>query len=402
VKVIGDPVKLNQVVFNLLSNSIKFTEKGFVKISARLVEDAKNAVVVSLTVQDTGIGIPENKLSTIFRSFTQLGKDVTKTAEGTGLGLSITRQLVELQGGTINVKSKVNEGSVFEVVMLFKKTLEPTPEEVVEERHPDKKHIDIGYKKILIVEDKKLNQLVTSEMLKSWWKNIEIDMADDGKAAVEMIKTKTFDIVLMDVQMPVMDGYEATKAIRNELKIPYTVLPILAMTAYNTEKEMQQCLEAGMNDVMAKPFEPDQLYQKITGLIHHGTVEYQPSSEVPTALVKETDAVDLSYLDTVTGGNAELKKKILQMLIDETPDELFSLRQFTREKNWKRVRAVAHKMKSGVTYLGLTKTLDAVKRVEEYSENEKFLERIPDLVERINLSTTKAINDLVTAKMEKI
>ncbi|MDZ4845049.1 MAG: response regulator [Chitinophagales bacterium] len=399
-QVVGDPVKLNQVIFNLLSNAIKFTDKGYVKLSARLIEDAKNAIVISLNVQDTGMGIPENKLTTIFRSFTQLGKDVTKTAEGTGLGLSITRQLIELQGGTISVKSKVNEGSTFEVVMLFKKTLDTPTVETSEEKIAEKK-IDIGYKKILIVEDKKLNQLVTSEMLKSWWKNIEIDVADDGKIAVDMLRTKKIDLVLMDVQMPVMDGYEATKAIRNELKIAYTDLPILAMTAYNTENEMQQCLEAGMNDVMAKPFEPEQLYQKIIGLLHHGSVDYKTTSEIPTAYARENDTLDLSYLDTITGGNASLKEKILEMLIDETPDELFSLRQFTREKNWKRVRAVSHKMKSGITYLGLPKTLDAVKRVEEYSENEKFLERIPDLVERINIATTKAINELVTARMEK-
>lgn len=403
-KVVGDPVKLNQIIFNLLSNAIKFTQKGFVKLTARLIEDAKNAIVVSLTVQDTGAGIPEDKLTTIFRSFTQLGKDVTKTAEGTGLGLSITRQLVELQGGTISVKSKVNEGSVFEVVMLFKKNLDTAPSgRSDEENTKEKKIIDIGYKKILIVEDKKLNQLVTGEMLKSWWKNIEIDVADDGKIAVEKVKERNYDLVLMDVQMPVMNGYEATKFIRNELKLPYTELPILAMTAYNTEVEMRQCLEAGMNDVMAKPFEPDHLYQKITGLLHHGALEYtSASSVVPTALARDSDMLDLTYLNTITGGNNELKEKILQMLIDETPDELFSLRQFVREKNWKRVRAVAHKMKSGITYLGLPKTLDAVKRVEEYSENEKFLERIPDLVERINLATTKAINDLVTARAEKV
>lgn len=399
--VAGDPIRLNQIIFNLLSNAIKFTEKGYIKISTRLIEDAKNAIVISLTVQDTGIGIPENKLSTIFRSFTQLGKDVTKTAEGTGLGLAITRQIIELQGGTISVKSKVNEGSVFEVVMLFKKTTDAAPAEKKETKREAKKILDIGYKKILIVEDKKLNQLVTSETLKSFWKNIEIDMADDGKIAVEMLRNKTFDLVLMDVQMPVMDGYEATKAIRNELKIPYTTLPIMAMTAYNTSNEMQQCLEAGMNDVMAKPFEPEQLYQKIIGLLHHGEIAYAPASEIPAGLSKESENLDLSYLDTISGGNAELREKILKMLIDETPDELFTLRQFTREKNWKRVRAVAHKMKSGVTYLGLSKTLDAVKRVEEYAGNEKFLERIPDLVERINLATTKAINDLVSTRMEK-
>ncbi|HXH19169.1 MAG TPA: response regulator, partial [Chitinophagales bacterium] len=252
-KIVGDPVRLNQILFNLLSNAIKFTDKGYVKVKARLIEDGRNAAVVSIAVEDTGIGIPENKSGTIFRSFTQLGKDVTKTAEGTGLGLAITKQLVELQGGSISVKSKVGEGSVFEVVMMFKKEPEPAAEAASGDAAEIGK-VDIGYKKILIAEDKKLNQLVTSEMLKSWWKNIEIEFADDGRAAIGKLKEKKFDLVLMDVQMPVMDGYEATRMIREEMKIPHTELPILGITAYNTDTETRQCLEAGMNDFLMKPF----------------------------------------------------------------------------------------------------------------------------------------------------
>lgn len=404
-KIIGDPVRLNQIIFNLLSNAIKFTDKGYVKVITRLIEDGKYAIVVSLAVEDTGIGIPENKLGTIFRSFTQLGKNITKTAEGTGLGLAITKQLVELQGGTISVKSTVGKGSVFEIVMMFKKQIEPPAEKIAASPTPSLlQKTDIGYKKILIVEDKRLNQLVTSEMLKSWWKNLEIEFADDGQAAVNKLKEKKFDLVLMDVQMPVMDGYEATKAIREELKIPYTELPILAITAYNTAGEAQKCLEAGMNDFVIKPFDPEVLYQKILALVHHAVTSAPEklSADVMQAhAAGNGDTYDLSYLSMITGSNTELKEKIIQMLIDETPNELYNLKQFTKEKNWKRVRAIAHKMKSGITYLGLSGTLELAKRIEEYSGSETHVDRIPDLVEQVSVACTKAINDLVKIKKDK-
>ncbi len=401
-KLTGDPVRLNQIMFNLLSNAIKFTDHGHVTVKTRLVEDGKNIVIISLTVEDTGIGIHESKLGTIFRSFTQLGKDVTKTAEGTGLGLTITKQIVELQGGTIHVKSKVGEGSAFEVVMMFKKY--PDAEIDVKADEADfQRDVEIGYKKILIVEDKKLNQLVTSEMLKSRWKKLEIEFADDGKAAVEKIKDKKYDLVLMDVQMPVMDGYEATRIVRNELKISYSELPILAITAYNTSSETRQCLDAGMNDFVMKPLDPEQFYQKIIGLVRHGAAvpESQPVDSRQKSTIENGSQMDLSYLNMITGNNSELKEKIIQMLIDETPDEVYNLKQVAREKNWKRVRAVAHKMKSGITYLGLTDTLELAKRIEEYAEAEHHLERIPDLVEQVSIACSKAINALIKLRKDR-
>ncbi|GIV34385.1 MAG: hypothetical protein KatS3mg031_1920 [Chitinophagales bacterium] len=398
-KLVGDPIRLNQIVYNLLSNAIKFTEKGFVNVTVSLVEDARNAAVISIIVKDTGVGIPSSKINTIFRSFTQLGKDITKTAEGTGLGLAITKQLVELQGGSISVKSQPGRGSAFEVIMMFKKQKEKSPDEK-KEKETDKPLLldaDIGFKKILIVEDKKLNQLVISEMLKSKWPNIELDMANDGKEAIEKIKNKKFDLVLMDVQMPVMDGYEATKIIREHFKKSSSELPILAITAYNTEVEIQKCQEYGMNDFVSKPFEPDQLYEKVMALLHtHPVNEKRPAESGTRPPAKDRGKPDLSYLDVVTNHNAALKEKIIQMLIDETPDELFTLQQHVKEKNWKRVRAVAHKMKSSITYLGLTDAFEAIKKIEDYAGQEVHLDQVPSLLELVARDCTHAINELVT------
>ena len=175
------------------------------------------------------------------------------------------------------------------------------------------------------------------------------------------------------------------------------------MTAYNTSTETQQCLESGMNDFVMKPFDPELFYQKIIGMVQHeiSSSEKQSGDSFQMTSHDQDEHYDLSYLNMMTGNNAELKDKIIQMLIDETPDELYNLKQFTREKNWKRVRAVSHKMKSGVTYLGLSKTLELVKRIEEYSESENHLDRVPDLVERVSVACSKAINDLARTNKDK-
>ena len=391
VAVIGDPVKLNQIMINLLSNALKFTDKGFIKVKSKLVEDSENAVVVLLSVEDTGIGIPENKLETIFRSFTQLGRNITQVAEGTGLGLTITKQLVELQGGRISVKSKPNVGSTFEVVLKFRKQLLPGEQLKNHEKdifQPE----DIGYKKILIVEDKKLNQLVTSEMLKSWWRNIEVDVADDGQIAVEKTKEKNYDLILMDVQMPVMDGYEASRYIRNKMTPPASEVPILAMTAYNTNGEMEKCMRAGMNDFIPKPFEPRQLYEKVTGLIHPNTIPVKKNSNATPKDRDGKNEINFDYLNTVTGGNEDLKQKIIRMIIEETPAEIAALQKVTEDRNWNRVRAVVHKMKSTISYLGLMDTMDLAKKVEEYAATAQKQDTIPGMVEKICKDCMHGVN----------
>ncbi len=393
---VGDPLRLKQILINLLSNAVKFTDYGFVKLKVKLLEKIEDDYVISFTVEDTGIGIPADKLDSVFSSFTQLNQELNRKAEGTGLGLTITRQFVELQGGTISVRSKIGSGSSFNVIFKYKKGGAVADKPMESGPNSGFNVTDIGQKRILIVEDKKLNQLVANEMLHQWWKNIETDIAENGRIAVEMLQQRSFDIVLMDVQMPEMDGLEATRFIRKRFIPPASDVPILAMTAFATTGEADKCIEAGMNDYISKPFEPQHLHDKILALLYYkdsvkpGAITTARNNEEAQSL----EVLDLTYLDRITGGNEKLRKQIVQLLLTETPDELQKLEAFTKEANWTRVRGVAHKMKSSATYLGLSQTLSRLKQIEENANGLTNLDDIPSWVSEASKNLNKALEVL--------
>jgi len=257
---LGDSVRLNQIMMNLIGNAIKFTAEGEIKLSVNLKSEDEDQVIIKFIVADTGIGIPENMLATIFENFEQATTSTARLFGGTGLGLSIVKKLVEKQGGTIEVESKIGIGSIFSFVLSFQKskaeTLLTTGLTAIE---LDKDIIKI---KVLLVEDVPLNQLLMKIILDDF--GFERDIADNGKIAIEKIQSTSFDIVLMDLQMPEMNGYEATKIIREKLK---SNIPILALTADVTETVLQECKAAGMNDHIAKPIDEKKLYNKIIELV---------------------------------------------------------------------------------------------------------------------------------------
>ncbi len=394
---LGDPLRLKQILINLLSNAVKFTDNGTVTLQAKVLEKAEEGYVIGFSVIDTGIGIPEDKIDSVFSSFTQLNQELNRKAEGTGLGLTITRQLVELQGGTISVESKVNKGSTFKVVLKYKQGGSAVPEHDDSGSMNGFKVMDIGYKRILIVEDKKLNQLVAKEMLHQWWRDVETDIADNGRIAIEKLQQRDFDIVLMDVQMPEMDGLEATRHIRKRFIPPASDVPILAMTAFATTGEADKCIEAGMNDYISKPFEPRHLHDKIVALLYYKD-SVHPGGTAPAKTREEmqqpAESLNLSYLERITGGNENLRRQILELLIIETPEELQKLEEFTKERNWPRVRGVAHKMKSSATYMGLNQTLSKLKQIEENANTQTSLEQIPDWVREASKNLHRALEGL--------
>ena len=257
---IGDPTRLNQIFLNLVGNAIKFTEKGEVNIRADFVSENSHSVELKFSVTDTGIGIPYDKLGSIFEGFTQATNDTNRKYGGSGLGLTIVKQLVELQGGTIFVKSKIGSGSSFIFNFQFKKTL---PAENINNTSPGKKiglsHIE--KLNILLVEDNHLNQILAKKVLTNWKWNV--DVADNGLIALHKLKNSTYDIILMDIMMPEMDGYEATRQIRKISNPTKRNIPIIAITAHAISGESEKCLNAGMNDYLTKPFDEKVLYEKI-------------------------------------------------------------------------------------------------------------------------------------------
>jgi signal transduction histidine kinase/ActR/RegA family two-component response regulator len=258
--VVGDPVRVTQVLNNLTDNAIKFTESGKVSIRIHPHAQSERAITLLFTVQDTGIGIPENKMSAIFESFTQANNDTTRKYGGTGLGLAISKRLVEAQGGKLWVHSKENEGTTFQVLLSFPiASRQQTPDKGVAPEADSSGNI-----RVLVAEDNEVNQLIISKVLKA--RKFDVTIASNGQIALEELQKKDYDIVLMDIQMPVMDGYEAISFIRSS-QASYQHVPIIALTAHAIKEEIEKCLAAGANDHVAKPFQPDDLAGKIEKLV---------------------------------------------------------------------------------------------------------------------------------------
>jgi two-component system, chemotaxis family, CheB/CheR fusion protein len=254
----GDAVRLHQILLNLLGNAVKFTNTGTITVSVTLISQDREKAIIEFAVSDTGIGIETDKIDEIFENFHQAASDTTRLFGGTGLGLAIVKQLVKAQDGTIDVESTIGKGSTFSFQLNFNKAekqAEFVPQ--IEELNTDIKNI-----KVLVVEDMLLNQLLMKTILDDF--GFDRDIAGNGQIAVEKLKTQSYDIILMDLQMPVMNGFEATKYIRDTLK---SNIPIIALTADVTTVDLEKCTAVGMNDYIAKPVDEHILYHKIMGLV---------------------------------------------------------------------------------------------------------------------------------------
>ena len=252
---LGDPVRLQQIILNLLSNAVKFTTAGKITVDVCLVEEDTENATIEFSIADTGVGIPENKIEAIFDYFQQADSKTTRLFGGTGLGLPIVKQLVEAQGGKLTVKSKVGEGSTFSFIMSFIKTdikikTETDSGVELEDR--------IKNVKVLVAEDVLLNQLLMRTILEEF--GFEIDMADNGRIAIEKLQKNKYDVILMDLQMPEMNGFEATEHIRKNMN---SKIPIIALTADVTAVNVERCKNVGINDYISKPVDERLLYNKI-------------------------------------------------------------------------------------------------------------------------------------------
>ncbi|MEM1318711.1 MAG: response regulator [Bacteroidota bacterium] len=265
----GDKLRLNQILYNLVGNAVKFTDEGFVNVRVKLVGEATSTAKILFEVEDSGIGIPSDKLAAIFETFTRI-RTKERIYEGTGLGLSIAKNLVDQQGGKIGVESEMGAGSKFH----FSLTFEIGKEEDLSPQSGDDQDGDITIHldrpvRLLLVEDHKMNQLVARKTLERQWEDIQLTIADNGQIAIDKLKAaeQPYDIILMDIQMPIMDGYETTKYIREKMPA-ISKMPILAMTAHAHISKDEKFKEYGMDDFVLKPFEPNQLFSKIAKYIN--------------------------------------------------------------------------------------------------------------------------------------
>ncbi|MCI4667613.1 MAG: ATP-binding protein [Bacteroidia bacterium] len=259
-RIIGDQVRLSQVLNNLISNALKFTEAGKVVLEIDLMEKTDSEVLLYFAVQDTGIGIPKEKQDKIFSRFAQANESTTRRYGGTGLGLAITKNLLELQGSNIELESEVGKGSRFFFKVRFKTVNEneATPDEAIRQKLESNELVGL---RALVAEDNAVNRMIVERFLRKW--GIQATFAVNGQEAFDRVKEQQFDIVLMDIHMPVMDGLQASKAIRKELKLSPEELPIVALTASTLAEDRKEAEEAGMDGYISKPFDPFDLFQKI-------------------------------------------------------------------------------------------------------------------------------------------
>jgi signal transduction histidine kinase/ActR/RegA family two-component response regulator len=255
----GDPVRLGQILTNLISNAVKFTKEGKVTITASLNERTDEYTVIDFEITDTGIGIAADKIENIFESFTQASSDTTRKFGGTGLGLTITKKLLELMESEIKVASTVGKGSTFYFSLKMKNSDKQFTSKPVKQNSFETKSLK-GVK-LLIAEDNQINVILAKQFMKLW--DVDCDVAENGEIALTLVQTNEYDMVLMDLQMPEMDGYQTTTAIRNLPDPKYKKLPIVALTASAMLDIKDQAFVVGMNDYLSKPFNPDDLHRKI-------------------------------------------------------------------------------------------------------------------------------------------
>jgi len=366
---VGDPNRIGQVLLNLLSNAIKFTEDGTVGLSISLKNDSDTSQLVQVVVTDTGIGMDEAFLNHLFDKFSQENDSISRKYGGTGLGMSICKQLIELMGGTIEVASTKGKGTTIAFYLALKKgTFAQIPEKNTATFNPS----ILKGKRILITDDNELNRLVASVTLTHY--GALISEASSGQQAINMAAEQVFDLVLMDVQMPEMDGYEAATRIRafNE------VLPIIAFTAKAIKGEREKCIGAGMNDYITKPFKEEDLVKMVA---RHCGLVIKTEKQAPQQSIDKTQRLyDLNALITMSRGNDDFVQKMVDLFCDNTPVSLREMMGAHRAGNFEAMAGFAHKMKPSIDYLNIATIKETIRRIEKIGRDKTDLDALPELL----------------------
>jgi PAS domain S-box-containing protein len=378
----GDPLHLHQVILNLLSNAVKFTPKGSITVSVQLLSEDDRTVKIQFAVRDTGIGIAEDKLEKIFENFQQASSETARLYGGTGLGLAIVKQLIEPQGGSLKVISTPNVGSEFSFILDFNKT---DAEAEMDSDQLDLK-TDIKDIKVLVAEDIPLNQLLMKTVLEDF--GFECDLAGNGKIAVEKMQNKAYDIILMDLQMPVMNGFEATEFIRNKMN---SDIPIIALTADVTTVDLAKCKLVGMNDYIAKPVDERVLYAKMIGSINKKI--NLKNDEADT--VEKVKCINLNYLLKRTKSNPELIMQMISLFLEQTPPLVRIMRQSFQVKDWPSLASAVHKMIPSFSIMGISVDYENMaKKVQEFANSQQHTNGIQELVSQIETVCNQACREL--------
>ncbi|MBC6612108.1 response regulator [Hymenobacter sp. BT507] len=355
---LGDPYRITQVLLNLAGNAIKFTERGEVVVACEVVATplAATEVAILFRVTDTGVGIEPEFLARIFQEFSQEDASVTRKFGGTGLGLSICRNLVKLMGGDVQVSSQKNQGTVVEFTLCLPigATTDLLPQTILPEDSAIRQNL--RFKHVLLVEDNRFNRQIARTFLQQ--AQVQVTEAENGEQAVEMAQAQPFDLILMDIQMPVLDGYGATAALRQQLQI---TTPIIALTANAIKGEREKCLAAGMNGYLAKPFQETALLQVVSEWMapHHAA----PIPVPAPPLFRVDELLRLGQ------GDQEFVRFMLETFLESSEELLVEFTQGLQEGNLARLKTAAHTLKPGLTHLGVEHLIPPVAELDQWQED---------------------------------
>lgn len=374
--VMGDRGRLNQILTNLAGNAIKFTQEGDITISVKKIAENDNSYTLRFSVKDTGIGINEDKLETIFDRFTQAEESTTRRFGGTGLGLNIVKQLVELQHGIINVKSTFGRGSEFYFIISYNKVFTQEKKIQKEEQSVEK----IKNLSVLLFEDNILNQKLAKSVIDEF--GFDLDIANNGEEGIEMFLNKRYDLLLMDLQMPVKDGYQTTEYIRCELK---SDIPIIAMTAHSLVGEQQKCFDIGMNGYVPKPFKQVELLGEINRVMNK-----KPA--------KQFKGIDLSYLLEMSCEDQNFVNEMITLFVNKVPNEVDLLENAIDNRDYDAVRKIAHNMKSSLPIFRLDDLLKDLTLLEKQAIETNFTDEADEKMNKLRKGLTDTVVKLSSYK----
>jgi len=392
---IGDSARLDQILINLVSNAIKFTEKGKIEIHLGVKSIGAENVILEFRVSDTGIGIPNEKLPKIFERFEQLNAPASQKPEGTGLGLSIAKSLVEMENGTISVTSTVGVGTEFTFTMDYglPKTKMTIPDQSSKEGYNTYPYFQPLRGRVLIVEDNPLNQKLAGFLLQKW--QINYDLAGNGLEAIAKIKDTSYSLILMDIQMPEMDGYSAARYIRQNMGI---TTPIIALSAHYSDNQNKDLTEWGINGYITKPFQEAELYNAI--MTYLPKMEPAPITSAEHKSAPSGGTPLLSVIELQYGGDRSHVIEMAETFLAQIKIELQNLNTCFADGNYGEMAKIAHSMKSTISYMQMDQEIMSILvRIEWYGSTPSSSEEAKQDLETVQVFCKKAI-EKITAELE--
>lgn len=365
--IVSDDLRLTQILMNLVGNAVKFTTKGFVSFGCEIKDETEKQINMLFWIEDSGVGIPREKMEMIFHPFTQVSGASNRKYGGTGLGLTIVKDLVELQGGTVKVQSAEGIGSRFEVVIPVEK-IDPGMVQQVDVALKPIEHP--GNVRVLLVEDHQLNQQLALRLIRDF--GFVVSLAIHGRAAIELLKEESFDVILMDLQMPEMDGYEATVFIRDKMHIE---TPIIALTAHSSSGEREKCLSLGMNDYMTKPYRSKDLYYKIVRAIS-GTATEPKQNE-------EGEQVYATPLKALAAGDKDFEREMLELMLTSFPEDFEKLESAATSGDMTTLKTTAHRLKSSVALAGEKELAELFNKIQNTETENGMSDELAQLVKQV-------------------